>query len=263
VFLFPTLGLFLGGMQDGELAAAACRAYNCWLFDYCNPYPDRLFGIAMIPMQSTKDAVAEIEYAVNQLGMRTGFIRPNPYINRPLHHPDNDPVWEAAQHHNFAIAVHASSSKTMVRLGEDRFTSGSAVIQCTSHALEMEAAVVSFVMCRICDRYPKLRVGFMEAGGEWIAGWLDRMYRFFDDQGMNDTGLTLRPSEIFRRQCFIAFEPVEKALPLLADFIGRSNILWASDYPHCDGFTDAPGLLRGLGMAPALYQDIMHLGAKR
>jgi len=89
------------------------------------------------------------------------------------------------------------------------------------------------------------------------------MDRVFDDRGMNDTGLTMRPTEIFRRQCYIAFEPVEKSLPLLADFIGRNSILWASDYPHCDGFTDAPGLLRKLGMSKELYDDIMVRGAKR
>ena len=37
-------------------AAAACRAYNRWLADYCKPYPDRLFGAAMLPMQSVDAA---------------------------------------------------------------------------------------------------------------------------------------------------------------------------------------------------------------
>lgn len=263
-FLFPTLGLFMGGMRDGDLATASYRAYNRWLVDYCSAYPDRLFGVAMIPMQSTEDAVAEIRFAARDLGLRAGFIRPNPYLNRPLHHPDNDPVWQAAQENNFAIAVHASSTKVgMPRLGEDRFTSGKAVIQCTTHTLEMQAAVVSFAMCGICDRFPRLRVGFFEAGGGWIGGWLDRMDRLFDDQGMNDTGLSMRPSEIFRRQCYISFEPVEKTLPLLADFIGRDNILWATDYPHADGFTDAPGMIRKLGLPKDLYDHIMVTGARR
>ena len=80
---------------------------------------------------------------------------------------------------------------------------------------------------------------------------------------LNDTGLTERPSEIFRRQCYISFEPVEKSLPLLADFIGRDNILWATDYPHADGFTDAPGLIRNLGMPKDLYDHLMVIGARR
>ena len=51
-FLYPSLGLFVGSIRDPAFAAAMCRAYNRWLADYCKPYPDRLFGIAMLPMQS-------------------------------------------------------------------------------------------------------------------------------------------------------------------------------------------------------------------
>src|SRR5215470_8298362 len=46
-FLYPSLGLFAGAVEDPGLAAAMCRAYNRWLADYCKPYPERLFGVAM------------------------------------------------------------------------------------------------------------------------------------------------------------------------------------------------------------------------
>ena len=42
-FLYPSLGLFAGAVDDPGLAAAMCRAYNRWLADYCN------FGVAMLP----------------------------------------------------------------------------------------------------------------------------------------------------------------------------------------------------------------------
>ena len=32
-FLYPSLGLFAGAIHDPQLAAATCRAYNCWLAD--------------------------------------------------------------------------------------------------------------------------------------------------------------------------------------------------------------------------------------
>jgi hypothetical protein len=48
-FLYPSLGLFSGAIHDPALAAPVCRAYNRWLADYCSPYPDRLFGVAMLP----------------------------------------------------------------------------------------------------------------------------------------------------------------------------------------------------------------------
>ena len=34
-FLYPSLGLFTGAVEDPGLAAAMCRAYNRWLADYC------------------------------------------------------------------------------------------------------------------------------------------------------------------------------------------------------------------------------------
>jgi uncharacterized protein len=215
-------------------------------------------------MQRTESAIEEIRYVTQELGFRAGYVRPNPYGNRALHHPDHDIVWRTAQDLDFGIAIHAAASPVGTSLlGQERFAINYATMHCATHTLEMIAAVTSFVMCGICDHFPKLRVGFMEAGGGWMAGYLDRMDRHFDDVSMNNTGLTTRPSDIFHRQCFVSFEPVEKTLPMVADHVGRTNILWASDYPHSDGYTDAPGLIRKLGLADDLLRDVMAAGAKR
>src|ERR1700741_2446886 len=105
-FFYPSLGLFSGAIQDPELAAATCRAYNRWLADYCKPYPDRLFGVAMLPMQSVSLAIEEMKYARNQPGRRSCFLRPNPYNNRMLTDPLYDPFWAEAQELDFAIGIH-------------------------------------------------------------------------------------------------------------------------------------------------------------
>ena len=72
---FLYLGLFTGAVEDPDLSAAMCRAYNRWLVDYCKPYPDRLFGVAMLPMQSVENAMAEMKFARETLGMCGGFLR--------------------------------------------------------------------------------------------------------------------------------------------------------------------------------------------
>lgn len=263
-FLYPSLGLFLGAVEDPELAAAICRAYNRWLADYCAPYPDRLFGVAMLPMQSVELAARELRFAVRDLGFRAGFVRPNPYNGRVLHSPDYDPLWIAAQDLDVALGIHSGAESGQPTLGMDRFEGHRrAVRHCVAHTLEMIAAATSMIMCGVCDRFPELRVGFLESGGGWMAGWLDRMDRHFDDQGMNDTGLNARPSEIFRRQCFISFEPVERSLVLLADYLGPENILWATDYPHFDGFWGAPNMIKRIGLPAATLASVLAGGAKR
>ena len=62
-FLFPSVGLFCGAVKDPALAGAVARAYNRWLADYCKAYPDRLFGVAMIPLQSVEGAIEEMKFA--------------------------------------------------------------------------------------------------------------------------------------------------------------------------------------------------------
>ena len=69
-FLYPSMGLFAGAVHDPALAGALCRAYNRWLADYCKPYPDRLFGVAMLPMQSVEHAIEEMKFARKELGFK-------------------------------------------------------------------------------------------------------------------------------------------------------------------------------------------------
>jgi predicted TIM-barrel fold metal-dependent hydrolase len=263
-FLYPSLGLFVGTIRDPVFAAAAARAYNRWLaLEYCGPYPERLFGIAMLPMQSVEHAVQELRYAVEELGYKGAFVRPNPYGDRVLHSRDYDPLWAAAQDLGVAIGIHSGAKSGHPELGVERFMHSFAVRHFVSHTFEMAAAATSMIMCGVCDRFPKLRVGFMESGGGWMAGWLDRMDRHFDDKGMNDTGLTTRPSEIFRRQCYISFEPVEGSLVHLVDYLGAENILWATDYPHQDGFPDAANMIKKLGLPPQTLSTVLATGARR
>ena len=48
----------------------------------------------------------------------------------------------------------------------------------------------------VCERHPKIRIGFLESGGGWIVPWLDRMDRHFDDKFFNDSNLETRPRAI-------------------------------------------------------------------
>jgi uncharacterized protein len=262
-FLYPSIGLFVGGIQDPGLAGATCRAYNRWLADYCKPYPDRLFGVAMLPMQDVNQAIKEMTFARKELGFRAGFLRPNPYNNRLIHDPAYEPFWNAAEELDFAIGFHEGASPGMPQVGVDRFN-GRGAQHIISHTMEMMLAALSMIWGGVCERHPKLRVGFLESGGGWIAPWLDRMDRHFDDQGFNDSGLKTRPSEIFQKQCWISFEPVEGSLKVLADYVGPNKIMWATDYPHPDGFfPGAPKMIAKQleGLSAETKQGVMAGGA--
>ena len=186
-------------------------------------------------MQDIGLAIEEMRYARKDLGMKTGFLRPNPYNNRMLGHRDYDPFWAEAQELDFGIGVHEGTGG-MPAAGVERFED-LAPRHIVSHTVEMMLASLSIIWDGVCERFPKVRIGFMESGGGWIAPWLDRMDRHYDDHGVfSKSTLKMRPTDYFKRQCWISYEPVEGSLAYLVDYVGAERILWATDYPHPDGF---------------------------
>jgi uncharacterized protein len=88
----------------------------------------------------------------------------------------------------------------------------------------------------VCERFPDTRFVFLEANGGWIVPWLERLDHHAHEFPWDMPGLTMKPSEYFRRQCYISFDPDESALPLAATspLCGADRIVWASDFPHPD-----------------------------
>lgn len=233
--LYPTLGLLSGAIEEPDFAAAVCRAYNRWIAEYCAPYPDRLFPVAMLPMQSVEATLDEMRFARRELGMRAGFLRPNPYNNRPISDPAYDTVWALAQELDMAMGFHEGTGG-MPAVGVDRVT-GYGARHIVSHTMEMQLASLHVIWYGICERFPRVRFGFLECGGGWMPAWLDRMDRHYLRGGTHGSdALRMKPSEYFRRQCWISFEPVEGTIKSCAEYLGEDKLLWATDYPHSDGF---------------------------
>ena len=70
-------------------------AYNNWLHDYCAANPDRLVGVAVVPLQDPVLAIRELQRCVNELGCKGVMVRPAPYIGtHKLYHPVYDVFWK-------------------------------------------------------------------------------------------------------------------------------------------------------------------------
>jgi len=103
-----------------------------------------------------------------------------------------------------------------------------------SHAMEQQIACMTLILGGVLERFPRLRVAFLEAGGGWLPYWLERMDHHHERLGWILPGCKLKPSEYFRRQCMISVDPDEKTIPVVAEMVGDDYIMWASDYPHFD-----------------------------
>ena len=105
-----------------------------------------------------------MRFARKELGMRGGFLRPNPYNGRMLHHPDYAPFWEEVQELDFSIGLHEGASGGMPQVGVDRFkTRGARHI--ISHTMEMMLAAMSVIWEGVAIAIPRVRIAFLESGG--------------------------------------------------------------------------------------------------
>jgi predicted TIM-barrel fold metal-dependent hydrolase len=87
----------------------------------------------------------------------------------------------------------------------------------------------------VFDRYPKLRVGFMEGGAGWLPFWAERFDEHIEKLAPQMPELKRRPSDIIRSpQVVLTCESEETGLDRVFAAAGDSTVLYASDYCHWD-----------------------------
>ena len=91
----------------------------------------------------------------------------------------------------------------------------------------------------ILERFPQLRVSFLEGNAGWLPFWLGRL----DDHAVEGRRqavffdappLKMKPSDYFYRQGFVACDGDEAAVKAAVDLCGDDHIVWNTDYPHPD-----------------------------
>jgi predicted TIM-barrel fold metal-dependent hydrolase len=231
---FPSLYLLSGDIEDPAVAAANARAYNSWVADFCGQDRRRLFAFGVAPLQDVDAAVREIE-RVAALGLPGVTIRPERYHGLAVDDPRCEPFWAAAQDADLTVVFHGSFGNRMPGFAASRHYTNMFFSHMVCHPFEQMAAMLDTICGGVLERFPRLRVGFFEAGLGWLPYWLERMDEHFDEMRHLVPALARRPTEYFREQCFVTWEPEETvALRQLVDLGLERCVLWGSDYPHFD-----------------------------
>lgn len=234
VLLMPSQAMAVGAVRDPGLAVAMARAYNDWLAEFCSPYPNRLLGAALLPLQDIDAAVSEVRRTVSDLGFRAVFMRPNPVLGRSLADPAYDPIWAEVERQGALLQIHEGCGFSPgATLGIDRFENGF-FSHMMSHPFELMAASLTLICGGVLERFPGLRVSFMEAGAGWVPYWLDRMDEHYGELGWEVPWLTMQPSDYFRRQCVVGCDVHERGLDGIIDRLGAGRLVFSTDYPHSD-----------------------------
>lgn len=234
-FLYPTIGVWLFAVDtmEAQLAGAFIRAYNNWLHDFCDYDPQILRGVGAINRHAPAEMVPELQ-RIAEFGWKAVVMRPNPIKGRLLNDPDYEPFWTECERLGIAVGIHESTHARVPTAGSERFNTRFAMHAC-SHPLEQMMALLTLIEGGVLERHPKLRVAFLESGCGWLPYWLWRLDREYKDLAWEvKDNVKMKPSDYFRRQCFIAMEPSESYLAEVIDYIGTDNIILGSDFPHLD-----------------------------
>ncbi len=181
--VFPSI--WLGTLAENvELEAVLASSYNDFVSSRRSESGGRLHYVAVLPWRRPDLAVAEIK-RVKQLGSAVGiFVRGMEWDN-PLTHPMLRPIFAEAEAQDLPITVHVGNgtSPTISRMLEGiprpRYGDPSPHIN-TFGAGIVSAPYVQYAFQQILgsdmlERFPEMRVGFMEAGAEWTVPIIRRL----------------------------------------------------------------------------------------
>ena len=249
VFLYPTLGLLWEPeCEDLELSFAYARAYNRWIVDFCADSGGRLIPIAHIPLGVPELAEQELRRAAAD-GVRGFFVPPFIWSRKAHGHPDHHRVFATAQDLGMPMGLHPSFEPhwaAPARFG--RMTSAdTAFYQNVILGDAIRAGFTSLFQYGVFDLFPELRVVILEIGAGWIGYWLERMDAIYASPLGRSVPLKQRPSEYFKRQCWVSGDPDERSLAGVIPFVGEDRFFWASDFPHADHPPDYLANLEELG----------------
>jgi predicted TIM-barrel fold metal-dependent hydrolase len=181
-------------------------------------------------------AAQELTRAVGD-GARGGFVAPFTHDRRPLGHPDNDPVFAAAQDLDVPLAIHPTFEPQWTkgtRMGDWEHAREFRLLATVSASDGVRHQFATPFDYGVFDRFPRLRVIVLESGGGWIGYWLDRLDAVFAHTAIgNRVPLKELPSDYFRSRVWVSCDPDERTIPALIERFG-DRFMWASDFPHAD-----------------------------
>ena len=235
--LYPSLGMNLFAMTDGDLQRACFHAYNGWLADYVSHDPKRLYGVGLISLEDIDLAVRDLEGIAKQ-GMRGAMIWGAPPADLPYDHTRYDPFWQAAGEMNLPVSLHIIAGRGNTSAGVSdvarRGTSFDPGIWYMTVLHEIQESLTRIVFGGVLERHPKLKVVSAENDTGWLPHFIYRMDHVYEKYtSMWAEPLPMAPGAYVRRQVFATFQD-DPVGPRTHEIFGEDNYLWASDFPHSD-----------------------------
>lgn len=205
--IYPSTGLSIEGIRDPELRGAVVRAYNVMAMEMFSPYADRMTPVAVIPRRTPAEAIAEMRYAVTELGFKTVMVsgtvhrrsaRNERYVDAlGLDNEENyDPLWQTAVDLKVAITSHAGALTWSDHASVTNY--------CFNHIGHFAEANATFAKALflggVVRRFPNLNFGLLEGGTGWARNLLCDLRGHYDKRSWPNMNKFIKPTNIDLKQ---------------------------------------------------------------
>jgi predicted TIM-barrel fold metal-dependent hydrolase len=198
--VYPSAGLMLPRIPEDDLRQAGCHALNTLLAREYAPFAEHLTVVATIPMHSPAEAIAELEHAVQVLGMKAIMIDGS--VDRVIpalaHHYDElgtrvcrwdtygidseydyDPFWARCVELGIAVTAHGGARGTTLHQSVSSFTYN----HVEHFAAAGQALAKSLVLGGVTRRFPELNFACLEGGAGWGVSLLHSLAEHWEVRG--------------------------------------------------------------------------------
>jgi predicted TIM-barrel fold metal-dependent hydrolase len=275
--LYTTRGLTFGKIVSKDWAIELARAYNNWMYDTYMKGQDRFDVMGLIALQDPQEAVLELRRLVKELGM-TGAMLPSTGADGLQSHLGNErywPIYEEAERLGCSIGIHGGAHDNM--LMDDM--SPYAPVNALGHPYGQMVNFAGIIFNGVFDKYPGVKIGFMEAGCGWLLTCMERFtsawasHVQYDPRGRflqiaeKETVADYINKHIEAGRIYVGVEGDELTLPHAIQITGNKPYIFSSDFPHevnnetCK--EEIAELRENPNMTPADREAILHGNAER
>jgi len=240
-------------LEDIALKQEVIATSNTWLADTCASGDGRLLPVTALDYHDLDLVVAELT-RMRERGSRIFLIPAYPVNGVPPSNRQWDRVWAAACDLGMMPMLHTGFERMDFDPGWANQGADTTELRmiCSAHRHVAPTTLVnSMIYTRVFERFPKLSLMLAEVG----TGWLPFLYREIDDRVspvselfLGRSRLKAKPSETLARH--VKATPLsggnDSPLLKIMEDLPEEMLVFSSDFPHFEGFTDPVGHYRQL-----------------
>ncbi len=219
---------------------AQAKEVNNDIAEFVKEAPQRFAGMATLPVQDVGAAIAELDRAVNTLGLK-GAELDTAVNGKTWDEPEFLPLFQAAESMGAALFFHPQPQHNIMQERTNRL----AMPNCIGVPLEDTLVVAALIFGGVLEKCPDLKVCVAHGGGPACFGMgrLDRGWQVRSEARVN---ISRPPSYYKRRLYYDTVVMDEPSLRFLIDSVGIDRVVLGSDYPFVPWEPSPVGWLQGL-----------------